>query len=154
MHSLRLFRTGSLERTRGLNTGECSVDGCNTPFKAKNLCEKHYRQQYRQNYHSNYYSDNRPKHRELMRNRRARLLNADYDGWIDTDVIERDKGICQICFQEVPLDLPPSELYNPLYPHIDHTVDLANGGSNLFDNVRLTHRHCNISKARKPFSQE
>lgn len=89
---------------------------------------------------------NPEKVRDKNRKRLAMKNNADYDGWTEAMVWERDNSTCQICFKIVPRDLERSDRNNPLYPHIDHIVALISGGSHLFANVRLTHRVCNLMR--------
>jgi 5-methylcytosine-specific restriction endonuclease McrA len=87
--------------------------------------------------------------RTLRRNRKTLVRNAAYDGWRDSDVWIRDESLCQICFEEVPADLSVTDYTNPLYPNIDHIIGLAYGGSNLFENVRLTHLKCNLRRTNE-----
>ena len=89
---------------------------------------------------------NPEKVRDKNRKRLAMQNNAEYDGWTESMVWERDNSTCQICFKIVPRDLERSDRNNPLYPHIDHIVALIAGGSHLFINVRLTHRVCNLMR--------
>ena len=118
----------------------CTIDGCEKKYFAKDLCSSHYNKQWAENNKETrtiYY-------RKKWRNRNAKLLGAAYDGWVDQDVIDRDRNICQICNEIVPSDL--TDPNDPMYPHIDHIVGLSYGGSNLFSNVRLTHRQCNLTR--------
>ena len=96
---------------------------------------------------------NPEKVRDKNRKRLAMKSNAEYDGWTEAMVWERDKGVCQICFELVPRDLERSDRNNPLYPHIDHVVALIAGGSHLFANVRLTHRVCNLMRTPEQEAQ-
>jgi 5-methylcytosine-specific restriction endonuclease McrA len=97
-----------------------------------------------------YRLDNIEKHNEWDRQkslkRKALKLNAPYDGWTNAEGYARDNFTCQICLEPVPMDLPVGEVFNPLYPNIDHIVGLSFGGSHLLENVRLTHRQCNIDR--------
>ncbi|NBT47133.1 MAG: HNH endonuclease [Actinobacteria bacterium] len=86
------------------------------------------------------------KFREYSRQRYANLFGAEYDGWTDEQVWDRDGGICQLCFEIVPIDLVNHN--DPMYPNIDHIVGITKGGTNKFDNVRLTHRKCNLGRTK------
>jgi hypothetical protein len=52
---------------------------------------------------------------------------------------ERDGGLCGICGQ--PVDLGPKM-------HLDHIVQVGEGGSDDWQNLRITHAKCNQSRPR------
>ena len=88
--------------------------------------------------------------REKYEGRRAkhwtRLTGALYEPIDFWKVYNRDGGICQICFIEVPRDLRGSQT-NMLAPELEHIVPLSRGGNHIYANVRLAHRGCNNEKA-------
>ena len=57
-------------------------------------------------------------------------------------VYRRDRGICQLCGVAVP---PPDAVHhdNPNAGQLDHIKQVADGGDNTLDNVRLAHAACN-----------
>lgn len=71
--------------------------------------------------------------------RRARLrgLPAEY---IDRRLVwVRDEGVCHLCGT-------PADVANW---HLDHVVPIARGGAHLYDNVRVSHPHCNQRKGAR-----
>lgn len=71
-----------------------------------------------------------------------------YDNSISLDgVIERDKGICQICGRAVDRTAKNGRHILKEYPTVDHIIPLSKGGSHTWDNVRLAHMACNAGKA-------
>lgn len=71
--------------------------------------------------------------------RRSRELNAFVEDVDRSVVFERDGGVCQIC--DTPIG---TEKW-----HVDHRVPLVRGGKHSYDNVQLTHAHCNLSKGTR-----
>lgn len=71
--------------------------------------------------------------------RRARVRNAPVVEKVDRQaIIERDRSLCGVCGQVVaPKDI-----------HLDHIVPLYLGGTHTADNLRVTHRLCNLSRKR------
>lgn len=55
-------------------------------------------------------------------------------------VVERDKGVCQLCGQAVTRE---QKL------HIDHILPVRHGGRSVFDNLQVAHSHCNLSKGAR-----
>lgn len=78
--------------------------------------------------------------------RRERLKEQTPDGrdYTREQIIERDSifgtCVCQIC--GLPIDIDAGDL------QIDHIIPVATGGSDTADNVRCTHKHCNISRPK------
>ena len=79
--------------------------------------------------------------------RRAREHGSPYEYGISLNkLIERDKGICQICGEPVDKNDLAYGSCGPWYPTIDHVRAIANGGSHTWDNVQLAHHSCNSNK--------
>lgn len=71
-------------------------------------------------------------------------ISANWVEYVDIKVlIERDKGICQICFKSVNLDVP---YYHKEAPTKDHIIAKALGGAHSYANCQLAHRSCNSKK--------
>ena len=70
------------------------------------------------------------------------------ENWIEDvkieTLIERDKGICQICHEAVDLK---ALYYEPLAATNDHIIPLSKGGEHSYANCRLAHRQCNTLKS-------
>ena len=61
---------------------------------------------------------------------------------------ERDGWLCQICGD--PID-PTLTYPDRKGPSVDHVVPLSKGGTNVVENVQLTHLTCNITKSDTVF---
>ena len=73
--------------------------------------------------------------------------NAAYDKTVTLKaVIERDRGVCQICGGRVNTEDKINGHIGRLYPTIDHIVPLSKGGAHTWDNVQLAHLCCNAGK--------
>lgn len=53
---------------------------------------------------------------------------------------ERDGGVCWVCGKPCNYEADPN---NNEYPSIDHVIPIADGGKDLWENIRLAHRYCN-----------
>jgi hypothetical protein len=62
------------------------------------------------------------------------------------DVAARDNYVCYLCGDRV--DMTISRLDN-FGANLDHVIPISRGGVDSFDNVKLTHRICNIKKSNK-----
>jgi Restriction endonuclease len=94
-----------------------------------------------------YYAANKPAFIARARLRRLRLLNAPVlETFRDEEIFERDKWICQICFEKVNKKL---KWPDPGSASIDHVIPIAKGGSHCRQNVVLAHRICNSSKGAR-----
>ncbi len=72
--------------------------------------------------------------------RRLRIRTNGANEFIVRDrVYERDEGVCYLC----GFGVDPDDW------HLDHIISLANGGTNTYDNVAVTHPACNLKKGRK-----
>ena len=95
--------------------------------------------------------------RKCLNKRRQRLAD-NYGITIDHDItrqklMERDKGICQIC--GLPVDPSDYTIVNGKfitgdnYPSVDHIIPKTKGGLHEWSNVQLTHYRCNVKKSNK-----
>lgn len=60
--------------------------------------------------------------------------------WMREAVVERDRGICQLCFAVVG----PNDAI-----HIDHELPVSLGGRTLLANLQLAHAICNMRKGNR-----
>lgn len=65
----------------------------------------------------------------------------------------RDSGVCYICglaVNENDYDIHDGVfIAGNYYPSIDHVIPISYGGKHIWENVRLTHRICNMVKSNK-----
>lgn len=91
-----------------------------------------------------HYLANREK---LLSDRRSRMIKTngpEAEKFSYSDVFERDNGICYLCLLPVP---------SIKDCHFDHVIPLSRGGSHTFNNVKVTHKFCNLSKGNKPLKE-
>ena len=87
------------------------------------------------------------RHRENARRRRYGLRAGERE-WVGLKrIFKRDQGRCAICRRLVSLRRRSPD---PLSPSLDHIVPVSLGGGHNWKNLRLTHRRCNLRRARKP----
>lgn len=80
-------------------------------------------------------------------NRRDRIRDVRVAPVRRAEIIERDRGLCQLCGDPVALE---QRVPHPLAPTLDHVVPLARGGTHEPANVQLAHFICNSRKADGP----
>lgn len=107
-------------------------------YRAKNVDKERQRRK-------TYYATQQGKDSMSTNNHKRRAIEscARSDKWTASEIYKRDKGICQICGLPVYTkdDAPPR-----LKPHCDHIIPLNRGGTNMSDNIQLTHAFCNLHK--------
>lgn len=84
---------------------------------------------------------NKEARREYIRRKRIRENFVD-DVKIEI-LIERDKGVCQLCNEPVLLDV---HYQHPLSATNDHVIPISLGGEHSYANCQLAHRKCNTAK--------
>lgn len=91
--------------------------------------------------------------------RRSRIKNNYSHDNISLKVLaKRDNDTCWLCEQKVDwTDFKKTKegwfVAGANYPSIDHVQPLSKGGSHTWNNVRLSHRHCNTVKNNKLFGK-
>ena len=105
----------------------------------------------------NKYCGRRCASRVHDRTKRAKKrLRAEANGAVDTitldELIIKDGNECYLCGEECNRnDYVISDeghfIVGRTYPSIDHVMPVAKGGTHTWDNVRLTHHHCNTIKS-------
>ncbi len=58
-------------------------------------------------------------------------------------VLERDGWVCQICDIAIDRNALP---FDDRAPAVDHIVRVTDGGGDELDNLRATHRWCNLRR--------
>lgn len=87
------------------------------------------------------------EYRNKAKLRRARIKGATtIERFRATDVYERDRWICRICF--VPIDQTKAWPH-PMSKSVDHIVPVSRGGAHAMSNVRAAHLGCNSRKGAK-----
>ena len=103
------------------------------------------------------------RHPDLVRERRRidkriREARATKNGRVDYSItlsalIERDRGVCQLCGRSVDesdyVYMGDTFVAGNDYPSIDHITPLSKGGLHQWNNVQLAHRLCNSIKCDK-----
>jgi 5-methylcytosine-specific restriction endonuclease McrA len=85
-----------------------------------------------------------PSKRAREEYRRRRRIRENWVEHVDLAVlIERDKGICQLCSRSVWIEAPHN---HPLEPTNDHRIALSKGGEHSYANCQLACRECNTAK--------
>lgn len=77
---------------------------------------------------------------DQKRARRAKILGAQVEPVVSTEIFERDEWVCALCGVPIPKDVGPQ---HPLHASIDHIVPLSKGGAHSPLNVQAAHRICN-----------
>lgn len=85
----------------------------------------------------------RIRQRQDQRRRDQIRLNGPSDRPTRAEVAERDGWTCGICGD--PVD-PAYRAPDPRAASVDHIVEIAAGGIDTLDNVRLTHLYCNMDR--------
>lgn len=78
------------------------------------------------------------------RNRRAKKRET-YDGYLDSEIFDRDGWVCWICSEDIDPSLSHPE---PMSGSIDHVLPLSLGGADNRQNVKASHLICNVKRPR------
>jgi 5-methylcytosine-specific restriction endonuclease McrA len=103
-------------------------------------------------YMAEYYLNNRQDlidaAREHTQERRQRVKDSTKDSGIGiVSLRKRDGDLCHLC--DGIMEFVTSTTYNPWKVSMDHVLPLAKGGTHTWDNVKLAHLRCNLSKGAK-----
>lgn len=90
--------------------------------------------------------DNPEKNREKSRRRRAAKKGNGVEKIDLVALFERDGWVCHLCGESVDRDL---KYPDPGSASHDHVIPLSRGGTHTWNNVKLAHLGCNISKGNK-----
>lgn len=71
--------------------------------------------------------------------------------WNRPIVLERDAWVCQICYIPINREALP---FDDRAPAVDHIVRVTDGGSDELDNLRATHRWCNLRREHFLFGED
>lgn len=126
------------------NPSICELDGCDAVVKARMLCAKHYTAWRRAEGLDTWKDEWTPARKAHYHLRRARKRGVDAEKVVSLRVFERDGWLCGICGELVDsaVKWPDS-----MSPSLDHIVPLSRGGAHTYENTRLAHVSCNVSKS-------
>ena len=86
---------------------------------------------------------------------RAKAFGCKYDSAVTLyKVLERDRGVCQICGQPTDIEDIQNGRIGRMYPTIDHIIPMSKGGPHTWENVQLAHMYCNSGKRDRLFAAE
>ena len=121
----------------------CTVDGCDRPRAARELCKMHYRREARGDGRERppEWDDRRRANHQVRRERLAGGRNSDRT--ILAGLLARPDRECPECGDEIDLSL---KWPDPKSRTIDHIVPIALGGKHELENCQLMHLSCNASK--------
>lgn len=122
----------------------CRDTECQRLQRNRQMCE--WFQKYRAENGEAYTNRYLDKRKAWMKQRINQKLSLPYDEFTDDEIFERDKWICQICFEPVDSDL---KWPDPMSKSLDHKVPLSKGGHHLRSNCRLAHVTCNVRRGNK-----
>ena len=103
-------------------------------------------------YNREYARNNRERLRDRNRRRRALKLGAKHVPYTTQDVIDQYGLICHWCGKNIDRTAPRHNSGLPgweLSLHIDHVIELVNGGSDTIENVRPACAKCNLRRPWK-----
>lgn len=91
-----------------------------------------------------------PKQRSSSSQERTRKVTAGFRENRDY-ALERANWICEICQLPIDRTAPP---FDDRSPAVDHIVPVREGGSDHLDNLRATHRWCNLRREHPGFGDD
>jgi 5-methylcytosine-specific restriction endonuclease McrA len=98
--------------------------------------------------HRIYKQNNKDKHAQNERRRRARKRNSGFEYYTIKQVLEKYGTMCHLCNQQI--DLKASRrVGRPGWErglHIDHVIEISKGGPDTLENVRPAHGLCNLER--------
>jgi hypothetical protein len=82
--------------------------------------------------------------------RRARALSSTVEPYTEQEILNKYGSDCHICGIAIDMTAPrkSGEKNWQMSFHIDHYIEICNGGSDTLDNVRPSHGVCNIRRRR------
>jgi hypothetical protein len=94
--------------------------------------------------------NNRESYRLRERRYRARKKNNGYEKYTEQDIFNKYGTDCYLCQKSIDLNIPRTE---PEGLNIEHVIPIVKGGPDTLENVRPSHRNCNLSKHDKDLEE-
>ena len=89
------------------------------------------------------------RRRNLTRDEAIGRANAKRRRWVRNLLIEKHRGACHLCGEQVDL----RNENGPRYATVDHILPLSKGGTDALANLALAHASCNQRKGARVPSQ-
>lgn len=137
--------TRAAHRNPDSRSRTCELGGCDRPYRAKGLCNMHYKATLRAAglVKSQPWDDRR---RANHQKRRALKKGANAEHIVALEVFERDGWTCGICSGAVD---PECAYPDPMSASLDHILPLSMGGAHSLANTQLAHLGCNVRKGAR-----
>ena len=113
--------------------------------------QKRYRKKHKEKEklrHKLYKQNNKQKHADNERRRRARKRSLHFEFYTTDQVLEKYGSICHLCNEHIDLTVS-RRVGRPGWEnglHIDHVVEISKGGPDTLENVRPAHGLCNLER--------
>lgn len=134
-----------IPKTYTVRKKTCGSDKCDKALAAKGAAE--WRRKYTEETGENYFSRFPDSRKSGAARRKARLRSVEIvEIFKNAEIFDRDRWICQLCFE--PVD-STTKAPDRMSPSLDHIVPVSLGGNHTRDNVRLAHYGCNASRGNR-----
>ena len=86
----------------------------------------------------------------MTRRRRARKKGNGFEPYTEEQVLEKWGTDCYLCGEPIDMDAP-RRVGKPGWErglHMEHVIDIADGGRDDLENVKPSHGLCNLKKSK------